>query len=212
MSSSDDNYGDDWGDNNSLPHKKEPNWGVLLAAVAIIISTSALLYNVLSGKALKPNDVALMVYKVDLHNVQYKNAGVITIQKDLFNLFGWTPIQLEKITFAYVGYVESGFDLQQITEQDIQISKRNTIIFTLPPVKIYDPVIDDEQSDWDHQVLMGFQPTAEMEQKVRVMARDELLKKALDAGLLTDAKNNARAFFQSFFNNLGFTLVEIRFR
>jgi hypothetical protein len=191
--------------------KSRPNVGIILGVIALILGGVALAVFIWPD-SIQPDDIKLMIYKADLHAVRYTSAGVITVQKDLFNLWGWTPLQIEKITYAYVGYVEAGFDLQKISEDDIQIPDRETVRLTLPQVDVFEPVLDDEKSEWEHETLLFAQPTEEMERQVRLRAQEKLLQDALDDGLVTNAKTSAEIFFQAFFENLGFANVEIRFQ
>jgi hypothetical protein len=75
----------------------------------------------------------------------------------------------------------------------------------LPPAEIFIATLDNEKSYvYDRETGLLTKPDPNLETLVRQRAEEEILKGALEDGILEQAQINAEAYLLRFFNALGF--------
>jgi len=137
-----------------------------------------------------------------LETIQYSIEKVITGETGggtFSGLFG------DKILFVGHGTVIAGIDMDKLNPQDMRFE--NGILYVkLPPAEVFIATLDNDKSyvyDRDTGVLT--QPDPNLETLVRQRAEEEILKAAIEDGILEQAQLNAEAYLIKFFNALGFS-------
>ena len=136
-----------------------------------------------------------------LETIQYSVEKVITGETGggtLAGLFG------DKILFVGHGTVIAGVDMEKLRPEHMRY-ENGVLTVQLPPAEIFIATLDNEKSyvyERDTGILTN--PDPNLETQVRQVAEQEVLKAALEDGILEQAQINAEAYLLNFFNALGF--------
>ena len=136
-----------------------------------------------------------------LETIQYSIEKVITGEMgggtfDTF--FG------DKILFVGHGTVIAGIDMDKLQPEHMRY-ENGVLTVRLPPTEIFIATLDNDKSYvYDRQTGILTKPDPNLETLVRQKAEEEILKAALEDGILEQAQTNAEAYLLKFFNALGF--------
>lgn len=136
-----------------------------------------------------------------LETIQYTVEKVITAEIGQGNfgfLFG------DRLLFVAHGFVIAGIDLEKLQPQDLQMVN-GVLNVRLPPAEVFVATLDNEKSHvYDRQTGLLTQGDQNLESTARQAAEAEILKAALEDGILNLAEQNAETFLSKFFGALGF--------
>ncbi|HEU0294376.1 MAG TPA: DUF4230 domain-containing protein [Anaerolineales bacterium] len=136
-----------------------------------------------------------------LETIQYSVEKVITGETGggtFQTLFG------DKILFVGHGTVIAGLDMEKLQPEDMRF-ENGVLTVKLPPTEILVATLDNEKSYvYDRQTGVLTKPDPNLETLVRQRAEEEILKAAIEDGILEQAKINAEAYLFKFFAALGF--------
>jgi hypothetical protein len=136
-----------------------------------------------------------------LETIQYSVEKVITGETGggtFQTLFG------DKILFVGHGTVIAGIDMEKLQPEDMRF-ENGVLTVKLPPTEILVATLDNEKSYvYDRQTGVLTKPDPNLETLVRQRAEEEILKAAIEDGILEQAKINAEAYLFKFFAALGF--------
>jgi hypothetical protein len=136
-----------------------------------------------------------------LETIQYSVEKVITGQTgggSFEALFG------DRILFVGHGTVIAGIDMDKLRPEDMRY-ENGVLSVRLPPAEIFIATLDNEKSYvYDRETGLLTKPDPNLETLVRQRAEEEILKGALEDGILEQAQINAEAYLLRFFNALGF--------
>lgn len=136
-----------------------------------------------------------------LETIQYSVEKVITGEMGggtFASLFG------DKILFVGHGTVIAGIDMEKLGPENMRY-ENGVLTVQLPPTEIFIATLDNEKSYvYDRQTGVLTRPDPNLETLVRQSAEQEILKAALEDGILEQAKVNAEAYLIKFFAALGF--------
>jgi hypothetical protein len=136
-----------------------------------------------------------------LETIQYSVEKVITGETGggtFQTLFG------DKILFVGHGTVIAGIDMTKLQPEDMHY-ENGVLTVKLPPTEVLVATLDNEKSYvYDRQTGVLTKPDPNLETLVRQRAEEEILKAALEDGILEHAKDNAQAYLIKFFAALGF--------
>jgi hypothetical protein len=136
-----------------------------------------------------------------LETVQYSVEKVVTGETGggtFQALFG------DKILFVGHGTVIAGIDMEKLRPEDMRY-ENGLLTVRLPPAEIFIATLDNNKSyvyNRDTGILAKPDPT--LETQVRQVAEQEILKAALEDGILQQAQTNAENYLLKFFTALGF--------
>jgi hypothetical protein len=126
----------------------------------------------------------------------------------------------ERTLFVAVGSVDAGVDLSAVEEESVEVSSdRRTATITLPPVELFEPVLDLDRSrvyDRERGLLneLGglFSDEENYQQELYRLAEDRMAAAARQgAGIIPRAEDNTREMLESLLGSLGFTTVTVQF-
>ena len=136
-----------------------------------------------------------------LETIQYSVEKVITGETGggtFQTLFG------DKILFVGHGTVIAGVDMEKIQPGDMHY-ENGVLTVKLPPTEVLVATLDNDKSYvYDRQTGVLTKPDPNLETLVRQRAEEEILKAAIEDGILEHAKDNAQAYLIKFFAALGF--------
>ncbi len=139
-----------------------------------------------------------------LETIHYTVEKVITAEMNqgvLGPLFG------DRLLFVAHGYVIAGIDMEKIGDDDLWL-EGDTLNVRLPEAEVLVAALDNEKSyvyDRDTGLLTHGDPN--LETTARQVAEQEILKAALEDGILDQARINAEVYLEKFFNALGYKTV-----
>lgn len=136
-----------------------------------------------------------------LETIQYSVEKVITGETGggtFQSLFG------DKILFVGHGTVIAGIDMAKLQPEHMRF-ENGVLTVTLPPAEIFIAALDNEKSYvYDRATGVLTKPDVNLETLVRQRAEEEILKAALEDGILEQAQLNAEAYLLKFFAALGY--------
>lgn len=136
-----------------------------------------------------------------LETIQYSVEKVITGELGQ-GTFGF--VMGDKILFVAHGTVIAGIDMQKLTPENMRY-ENGVLTVQLPPTEIFIATLDNEKSYvYNRETGLLARPDPNLETLVRQSAEQEILKAALEDGILEQAMVNAEAYLIKFFAALGF--------
>ena len=136
-----------------------------------------------------------------LETIQYSIEKVITGETGggtFQSLFG------DKILFVGHGTVIAGIDMEKIQPEHMRFEK-GVLTVRLPPAEVFIATLDNEKSYvYDRETGILAKPDVNLETLVRQRAEEEILKAAIEDGILEQAQLNAEAYLFKFFAALGY--------
>lgn len=136
-----------------------------------------------------------------LETIQYSVEKVITaeIGQGSFDfLFG------DKLLFVAHGTVIAGIDMNKLGPEHLRYDG-GVLYVTLPPAEVFIATLDNQKSYvYDRETGIFTNGVNDLETLARQTAEQEILKAAMEDGILNQAQVNAEAFLLKFFAALGF--------
>ena len=110
----------------------------------------------------------------------------------------------DKILFVGHGTVIAGIDMSKLQPEDMRY-ENGVLTVKLPPTEVFIAALDNEKSYvYNRDTGLLTKPDVNLETLVRQRAEEEILKAALEDGILDQAQTNAQAYLLKFFAALGF--------
>jgi len=136
-----------------------------------------------------------------LETIQYSIEKVITGETGggtFQSLFG------DKILFVGHGTVIAGIDMENLQPEHMRF-ENGVLTVRLPPAEVFIATLDNEKSYvYDRETGILAKPDVNLETLVRQRAEEEILKAAIEDGILEQAQLNAEAYLFKFFAALGY--------
>lgn len=136
-----------------------------------------------------------------LETIQYSIEKVITGETGggtFQSLFG------DKILFVGHGTVIAGIDMEKLQPENMRF-ENGVLTVRLPPAEVFIATLDNEKSYvYDRETGILAKPDVNLETLVRQRAEEEILKAAIEDGILEQAQVNAEAYLFKFFAALGY--------
>ena len=147
-----------------------------------------------------------------LELVEYEISKIVkSVDKGSF----W-QIGSRKVLLTCKAYLQAGIDLGDFNPMtDVVIDEeRKSVTITLPSPKLLsmemplkEVLVEDSQSTWFRRDFS----MAELNQILRI-GEKQILDSVPDLGILDEAKQNARLFFEPALKHMGFTSVHVSFK
>ncbi|MEJ5222889.1 MAG: DUF4230 domain-containing protein [Anaerolineales bacterium] len=136
-----------------------------------------------------------------LETIQYSVEKVITAeigQGTLGVFFG------DRILFVGHGIVIAGIDLSKMNPEDMRL-QGGVLTVRLPEAEIFVATLDNNKSYvYDRDTGIFTKGDINLETTARQAAEAEIMKAALEDGILKQAQQNAEMFMEKFFDMLGY--------
>jgi hypothetical protein len=139
-----------------------------------------------------------------LETIQYSIEKVITAEVGQ-GTFGFAFG--DRLLFVAHGIVIAGIDMEKLRPEDMRYDG-GVLYVNLPPAEIFIATLDNEKSYvYDRETGLLTKGQTDLETLARQTAEQEILKAALEDGILVQAQRNAEAYLIKFFAALGFNTV-----
>ncbi len=139
-----------------------------------------------------------------LETIQYTVEKVVTAEQNqgaLGFLLG------DRLLFVAHGVVIAGIDMQKIMPQDMWL-ENGVLYVRLPAPEVFVATLDNEKSYvYDRETGLLSKGVKDLETLARQRAEQEILKAALEDGILQRARENAEVYLLRFFMSLGYKSV-----
>jgi len=139
-----------------------------------------------------------------LETIQYSVEKVITAEQNqgTFDfLFG------DRMLFVAHGKVIAGIDMEKIQPGDMQLAD-GILNVRLPPAEVFISTIDNQKSYvYTRETGILSKQTVDLETLARQAAEQEIMKAAIEDGILQQAQVNAETYLLKFFTALGYKTV-----
>ncbi len=139
-----------------------------------------------------------------LETIQYTVEKVVTAEQNqgtLGFLLG------DRLLFVAHGVVIAGIDMQKIMPQDMWL-ENGVLYVRLPAPEVFVATLDNEKSYvYDRETGLLSKGVKDLETLARQRAEQEILKAALEDGILQRARENAQVYLLRFFMSLGYKSV-----
>jgi hypothetical protein len=204
-------------------------WGlIIIGAVVALLATGAISFrdllpsidNPFRAETVDRSGPAVLKSLQDIG--EYRAAAghfevIIDLEKDTA-----LPSEIlgERTLFVAVGTVDAGVDLSALDDDAVEVSSdRRTATLTLPPVHLFEPVLDIDRSyvyDRERGILneLGglFSDEPNYQRELYGLAEDKMRTAAQQgSGIIPRAQENTREMLESLLGSLGFTSVTVRF-
>lgn len=190
--------------------------GALVALVLVLLAARAqsgplaALWSALAGRTRIVSEAAIVerIQRLQrMETVVYNMDKIVTGEKG--SAFLPDFLAGDKMLMIVHGQVVAGIDFAQLRPSDIQIHGRE-IHVKLPNPKVLLTRIDNARTRVFSRSTGLLVPTdPNLESQVRQQAEGELLEEAGRGGILTNARENARATLTSLLLGMGFDKVEV---
>lgn len=139
-----------------------------------------------------------------LETIQYTMEKVITAEQgqgELSFLFG------DRLLFVGHGKVIAGVDLARMRPEDMWVEGQ-VLYARVPPAEVFIAALDNEKSYvYNRDTGLLTKGSTDLETTARVAAEKEILKAALEDGILTQAQQNAESYLSRMLRGLGYADV-----
>jgi hypothetical protein len=139
-----------------------------------------------------------------LETIRYTVEKVVTAEVNqgvLGPLFG------DRLLFVAHGYVIAGIDMTRIKSEDLWLAGEMLNV-RLPNAEILVATLDNDKSYvYDRETGLFTHGDPTLETQVRQVAEQEILKAAIEEGILDQATTNAQTYLRWFFESLGYQQV-----
>lgn len=193
----------------------------VLAAVLLLALSARVLLNTL-GKA-APTPVPVVTRKptpapvvtitdiraaAELTTVEYRAVAEIQDERVPDDFRQYLGVKEEILLLAY-GDVRAGFDLSQLSKDDLW-TDGTRVQLHLPPPEILSISIDHQRSHVVfHQRSLLMSQDINWQGEIFQTAQDAIRQEAIQAGVLQDAAKYGQLYFENFLRSLGFTEVQV---
>ena len=127
----------------------------------------------------------------------------------------WYKIGERKILLSCTAYLKAGIDLATFGPDDVDVDwtgKRVSV--TIPHATLFslDMPASEIRQEYDHVTMLRQSFTAEERNALLRQGEKQIRDSVPSLGILEKADENARRFFESVFQKMGFESVEVSFR
>jgi hypothetical protein len=139
-----------------------------------------------------------------LETIQYSMEKIITAEVNQ-GVFG--PLFGDRLLFVAHGFVIAGVDLAEISTEDLRL-KDGVLYVDLPDAEVFVATLNNEDSYiYDRNTGLFRKSDPDLETAARQVAEQEILKGAIEDGILLQAQQNAEVYLERLFNALGYKQV-----
>ena len=127
----------------------------------------------------------------------------------------WYKIGERKILLSCTAYLKAGIDLATFGPDDVDVDwtgKRVSVTIPHATLLSLDMPASEIRQEYDHVTMLRQSFTAEERNALLRQGEKQIRDSVPSLGILEKADENARRFFESVFQKMGFESVEVKFR
>jgi len=181
---------------------------LVVVALTLLGALAAHYYLVTRGPSVTRQTVNVPAMLREVQALQELATVKYTIQKVIGLEEQKTPFGSESVLMVVLAHVKAGVDLRTLTPQDVAVSDARAVTLRLPPPKILDVYIDDQQTKVYQRSKTWWTPwvpdNPQLEQQARVAALEAVQLAATQSGILSNAQVNTETALRAFLRLTGF--------
>ena len=127
----------------------------------------------------------------------------------------WYKIGERKILLSCTAYLKAGIDLATFSQEDVDIDwtgKRVSVTIPHATLLSLDMPASEIRVEYDHVTMLRQSFSAEERNALLRQGEKQIRGSVPSLGILEKADENARRFFESVFQKMGFETVDVSFR
>ena len=127
----------------------------------------------------------------------------------------WYKIGDRNILFSCTAYLKSGLDLSKLTEEDIQIDKKNNAVtLNLPAPQLLSLDLPSEETDlvYSHVTLFRSDFTVEERNAILQQGEKDIRSDYPNLGIVEETKESVTDLFTAFLVQMGYETITITFK
>ena len=127
----------------------------------------------------------------------------------------WYKIGDRKILLSCTAYLKAGIDLSSFGMDDVSLNRaEGTVTITLPHARLLSIDIPpyEIRHEFDRVSILRSSFTAEERNALLPQGEKQIRESVPSLGILPEAEENGRKFFESVFTRMGFSHVEVIFK
>jgi len=145
-----------------------------------------------------------------LETIQYSMETIIEGGSDPGGVLSLLGIGKEKLVLIARGQVVGGVDFSRMEEDDIVVNGQKVTLY-LPPGEVLVSKLDNERTGvYEYEKGFFTRRDVQLESELRGRAEEELVRRAVEDGILMQAETNAKAYLLLLLHTLGFSEVEFQ--
>jgi len=145
-----------------------------------------------------------------LETIRYSMETIIEGGSDPGGFLSFLGIGKEKLVLIARGQVMAGVDFSRMEPDDIVVNGQEVTLY-LPPAEILVSKLDNERTGvYEYEKGLFTRRDVQLESELRARAEEELVRRAMEDGILMQAETNAKAYLLLLLHSLGFTEVEFQ--
>ena len=145
-----------------------------------------------------------------LETIRYSMETIIEGGSDPGGFLSFLGIGREKLVLIARGQVMGGVDFGLMEEDDIVVNGQKVTLY-LPPAEILVSKLDNQRTGvYEYEKGLFTRRDVQLESELRTRAEEELVRRAMEDGILMQAETNAKAYLLLLLHALGFTEVEFQ--
>jgi hypothetical protein len=143
----------------------------------------------------------------ELALVKHNYTGVISYKDYMKFLNINIPLTDKYFLLKYNGYLKAGVDFSRVK---IDVQNDSTIHVSIPKPKILDTVIDEKSVEVFNESENAFNPIKISDyNEVLTREKNNMIKDAIDQGILSDATEQAKIVLRTMLEEMGFSQIYI---
>lgn len=126
----------------------------------------------------------------------------------------WWKSGKRKIIFTCTAFIKGGIDMKKFSADKVKINKEEkSIAIVLPKAQILSFNMPPEEIRQEFILVTGLRDefSPEEKQQLLVLGEKDIQEDIPNMGILEDAESNAKLFFETLFNQIGYETVNIKF-
>jgi hypothetical protein len=145
-----------------------------------------------------------------LETIQYSMETIIEGGNDPGGILSFLGIGREKLVLIARGQVVGGVDFSRMEADDVVVSGQKVTLY-LPPAEVLFSKLDNKRTGvYEYEKGLFTRRDVQLESELRAQAEEELVRRAVEDGILMQAETNAKAYLLLLLHSLGFTEVEFQ--
>jgi hypothetical protein len=145
-----------------------------------------------------------------LETIQYSMETIIEGGSDPGGFLSFLGIGREKLVLIARGQVVGGVDFSRMEPDDIVVNGQKVTLY-LPPGEVLVSKLDNQRTGvYEYEKGLFTRRDVQLESELRARAEEELVRRAVEDGILMQAETNAKAYLLLLLHTLGFTEVEFQ--
>lgn len=145
----------------------------------------------------------------ELGTIEYTIKKIIKCNSDVWYKYGD-----RKILYSSVAYLKAGIDMSEFSPENVKIDKANkTITATFPKAKLLSMNMPLELIKEEYCRVTGLRDEFTTEERLLLKQQGEaaIREDVPNLGILEDAENSAKLFFETMFSKFGYDKVIVNF-